>query len=199
MLSYLALGDSYTIAEGCALHESFPYQTVQLLRSNGFATHPPEIVARTGWTTTELLNHLEGIMLNNAYDVVSLLIGVNNQYRQLSVEQYGDEFQQLLHLAVQKAGDQVNNVFVLSIPDWGLTPFAQKQDSSLITKEIALFNEMNLQISRQSGVHYVDITNASPEVADHPEYFAGDGLHPSAKAYKRWSKLLTDKVISVIK
>ncbi len=199
MLSYLALGDSYTIGEGCALHENFPYQVVQLLRSNNIQCHPPEIVAKTGWTTTELLGHLNTVILNGSYDWISLLIGVNNQYRHFSVQEYAMEFRALLEFAITKAGGVAENVFVLSIPNWGLTPFAKGRDREIITSEIFQFNEVNRQISLQASTQYIDITTASSETTEHPGQLAADGLHPSGKAYQRWSKLLTDRVIGVLK
>lgn len=199
MLSYLALGDSYTIGEGCALHENFPYQAVQLLRSNNIQCHPPEIVAKTGWTTAELLSHLNKTILNGSYDWVSLLIGVNNQYRHLSVQEYAIEFRALLEFATRKASGVAGNVFVLSIPNWGLTPFAEGRDKEIITSEILRFNEVNQQISRQAGTQYIDITTASYETTEYPDQLAADGLHPSGKAYQRWSKLLTDRVLAVMK
>jgi len=132
---YLALGDSYTIGEQVPLHDSFPYQTIQILREvhgNKHEFHAPEIIAKTGWTTDELDAQIIQTQFLSEYDFVSLLIGVNNQYRGRSVENYKSEFHALLKKAIQFAGHRSNRVFVLSIPDWGITPFAAERDQAQI-------------------------------------------------------------------
>lgn len=126
--SLLCLGDSYTIGEGVPLHQSFPYQTVQLLRSEGAHFHAPEIVAKTGWTSFELAEHILHTRLNDHYDFVTLLIGVNNQYRGLSVDDFKPDFEFLLKKAIHFAHNDVNRVIVLSIPDWSATPFAKEKE-----------------------------------------------------------------------
>ena len=159
----LALGDSYTIGEGVPLHESFPYQTIQLLRKNGFHIHAPEIVAQTGWTTFELAEHILHTKLNEHYDFVTLLIGVNNQYRGLSAEDYEADFEFLLKKAIHFAAEKSNHVIVLSIPDWGVTPFAKESDTKKIAEEIEAFNLINKNISTQHKVQYVEITESSKD------------------------------------
>jgi lysophospholipase L1-like esterase len=193
--TYLALGDSYTIGESVTLHESYPYQAVQLARRAGKNLYGPEIIAKTGWTTSELSSHLDHTVLNPPYRVVSLLIGVNNQYRGLSVARYRTEFAELLQTSISLADDRAGQVIVLSIPDWGLSPFGNGSDLKKITTEIAEYNSINREITLSSGCKYVDITTKSPELADDPTMFASDGLHPSGKAYSRWANLLAEQFV----
>src|SRR5690349_12637420 len=134
--TYLALGDSYTIGESVPIYESFPYQTVQLLRRAGHNFHAAEIVAKTGWTTDELFNNITHTKLQSPYDFVSLLIGVNNQYRGRPVDEYKTQFNELLQQAISFAGNKPSHVIVLSIPDWGATPFAAGRDTKKIADEI---------------------------------------------------------------
>jgi lysophospholipase L1-like esterase len=196
--SYLALGDSYTIGEGVPLYESYPYQAIQMLRSWGISLHAPEIVARSGWTTSELASHLEHTILNTSYDIASLLIGVNNQYRGLSANIYDYEFEQLLSRCLSLT-EGSERVVVLSVPNWGLTPFANGLDKVRISREIAGFNELNRGISEKYKVIYIDITSGSPETTDDLTFLTGDGLHPSGKAYRRWASMLAEDVKKVIK
>ena len=186
----LALGDSYTIGEGVPLHESFPYQTIQLLRKNGFHIHAPEIVAQTGWTTFELAEHILHTKLNEHYDFVTLLIGVNNQYRGLSAEDYEADFEFLLKKAIHFAAEKSNHVIVLSIPDWGVTPFAKESDTKKIAEEIEAFNLINKNISTQHKVQYVEITESSKDANGDSSLLAKDGLHYSGKEYIKWTKLV---------
>jgi len=188
--TYLALGDSYTIGESVPLHESFPYQTVQLLRKNGLYFHAAEIIAKTGWTTFELAEHILHSRLNDHYDFVTLLIGVNNQYRSLSVEDYKTDFEFLLRKAIHFAGEKSSHVIVLSIPDWGVTPFARKRDTKKITAEINEFNAINKGIVAQYKTDYLDITESSRRAANDSSLVTNDGLHPSGKEYAAWAKQL---------
>src|SRR5882724_6481681 len=143
IFSYLALGDSYTVGEAVPLNESFPYQTVQLLRKSNLHFHAPEIIAKTGWTTVELAEHILHTRLNEHYDFVTLLIGVNNQYRELSIGDYSNDFEFLLRKAIHFAGEKKENVIILSIPDWAVTAFAKKRDTKKITIEIDAYNKIN--------------------------------------------------------
>lgn len=186
--TYLALGDSYTIAEAVPLHESFPYQTVQLLRTNGLHIHAPEIVATTGWTTLELAEHILHTKLNEDYDFVTLMIGVNNQYRGSSIEDYKNDFEFLLKKALHFADDKNDHVIVLSIPDWSVTPFAKDDDVKKIEQEINEFNKVNAAIAKQYKVHYIDVTRSSKEAANDASLIAKDGLHPSGKEYAKWAE-----------
>ena len=164
----LTLGDSYTIGEGAPIDDSYPYQAVQLLRKAGLPFLAPEIIARTGWTTDELSGGIAGTQLLPAYDFVSLLIGVNNQYRGRSAEEYAGQFEALLRQAIQFAGGQTSRVFVLSIPDWGVSPFAAShlpdaagRDRAQISREIDIFNHLAEKIATASGMEFIDITRHS--------------------------------------
>jgi len=194
--TYLALGDSYTIGQSVTEPERFPKQTVSLLRSQGIKINDPKIIATTGWTTKNLIDAINTTTLQNNYDVVSLLIGVNNQYQGRSIDEYKTEFTILLNRAIQYAGSKSTHVFVLSIPDYSVTPFAQSSDTAKIAREIDQFNVENKKITIQLGVNYLDITQISRE--NDPALIAGDGLHPSGKQYKRWADLLAPMVKNVI-
>ena len=193
IFSYLALGDSYTIGENVSLFEGYPYQTVQMMRRSGKMFNAPEIIAKTGWTTADLAVHLESLVLNPHYDFISLLIGVNNQYRSLPSSQYTLELEKLIEICSKLTG-KAGRVLVLSIPDWGATPFARGKDTATISKEIALFNNVNRVVSRKKEVRYVDITTGSHENISDLSYLSNDGLHPSPKAYARWAKLLVENM-----
>jgi len=193
--SYLALGDSYTIGQSVMASENFPNQTVQLLNQQNYNFKSPEILATTGWTTDELQTNINNHTFTPPYDFVSLLIGVNNQYRGRTVENYKPEFESLLKQAIQFAGGNANRVIVVSIPDWGVTPFANGRDKAQIAKEIDDYNAANRYISEIYKVHYIDITPGSREAATDLSLVAGDGLHPSAKEYAKWAQ----KVFAVIK
>ena len=190
--SYLALGDSYTIGEGVPIYQSYPYQAVQLLRGSGKLFYAPEIMAKSGWTTSELASQIERTILNTHYDFVSLLIGVNNQYRGMSSRQYEEEFEALLVRSLSFAADKPPAVFVLSIPDWSLTPFAKFRDKNIISTEVGMFNRINRSLSEKYGANYIDITTGSPETSEDLSYLTEDGLHPSGKAYNRWALLLAE-------
>ncbi len=188
--TYLALGDSYTIGESVPLHESFPYQTVQLLRKAGYPFQAPEIVAKTGWTSAELAAHLLHTSLNESYDFVSLLIGVNNQYRGLPLADFQSDFTFLLHKAIHLAGNKAEHVIVLSIPDWGQTPFAAGKDGATIRAEIDMFNQVCESIAKENRVHYIDITAATRQVVHDKSLLASDLLHYSGKAHAVWAAKL---------
>ena len=185
-MTYLALGDSYTIGESVPVYENFPYQLVQKMRQKNTSVHAPELVARTGWTTGELMAGIARTQLLNTYDLVTLLIGVNNQYRGRSTEEYAKEFEWLLKLAIEKAGGNPSNVVVVSIPDWGATPFAKDRDRVKITREIDAFNAVNRKISARYQTRYADITEASRDARSMAELVAADGLHPSGLEYAKW-------------
>ena len=188
--SLLCLGDSYTIGEGLPLHENFPYQTIQLLRQASLHFHAPEIVAKTGWTTFELAEHILHTKLNEHYDFVTLLIGVNNQYRELSIDDYTNDFEFLLRKAIHFAGEKHDHVVVISIPDWGVTPFAKKHNSKKIATEIDAYNKINKSIAAQHKVNYIDITPSSRLAKDDQSLLTNDKLHPSGSAYTGWAKML---------
>jgi lysophospholipase L1-like esterase len=191
-ISFLALGDSYTIGESVDEDQTFPMQTAQLLTRDSIITEKPDIIAVTGWTTTDLLNALDKMAPpKKSYSLVSLLIGVNNQFQGKSLQEYAGEFTRLLNRSVQYAGNNRKHVFVLSIPDYSVTPFAAGSDTAKIAAEIDAFNFMNRTIAQKAGVHYLDITVVSREAKNDPRLIAADGLHPSSWQYKRWSELLS--------
>jgi len=190
--TYLALGDSYTIGEAVSLPHSFPYQTVQILRSEGWAMAAPEIIAKTGWTTDELSDALQGYVFSRHYDLVTLLIGVNNQYRGRSVETYAPECEALLVRAIELAQGSAERVFVLSIPDYGVTPFAREKELNAvrIAAEIDQYNAVARALAAQYKCHFVDITPGTREAATDSALLASDGLHPSETDYRRWALML---------
>jgi len=193
-LHYLALGDSYTIGESVSEAERFPEQTAAKLRATSLQVEPPLIIARTGWTTDELQ---EGIRLKHPqgpFDLVSLLIGVNNQYRGLPIEEYSKSFLELLNGAIAFAGTRSSRVFVLSIPDWGVTPFAEGRDRYRIAKDIDAFNAVNRGHAERAGVHYLDITPLTRNASTDKALVANDGLHPSGKAYGQWADQLFEQM-----
>lgn len=192
--SYLALGDSYTIGESVALADSFPYQTVQLLRQAGNMVAAPEIIAVTGWTTDELAAAIAQKSLLPRYDLVTLLIGVNNQYRGRSVTEYAKEFEGLLQQAIGFTGGQASHVFVLSIPDWGVTPFAADRDTAQIALEIDDYNATNAQICGKYNAVYINITEAQRADGHKDVYLANDKLHPSALEYAKWADRLAKSI-----
>jgi lysophospholipase L1-like esterase len=187
-MNYLALGDSYTIGEAVPAEENFPNQLVQMLRKKGVDVAAPQIIAKTGWTTGELLNAMASAQFLPEYDLVTLLIGVNNQYRGLAPEDYAAEFEKLLKMGIKLAGGKASNVIVVSIPDWGATPFAKGRNRGEITEQINDFNLRNTRISSKHNVKYVDITEGSREAFINNDLVASDKLHPSGLEYKRWAE-----------
>lgn len=198
-LNFLALGDSYTIGESVPLHQSFPYQTVQLLRKKGIPVHAAEMFAKTGWTTDELMVGIKNTLFENNYDIVTLLIGVNNQYQGKDADVYAIEFDALLKMAIAFAAGNKKQVFVLSIPDWGVTPFAEGKDRKKIAVEIDIFNSINKKITEARGIAYISITEGTREAASNPQLVAEDGLHPSGDDYARWAEKLSNAILASIR
>ena len=199
--TYLALGDSYTIGEGVEESERYPNQAVEILKSKNLIFEKPLIIAKTGWTTDELDKGIEDAGIEGkTYDLVTLLIGVNNQYRGRPISDYEIEFQKMLTKAIQFAKGDPKHVLVISIPDWGVTPFAETRgtDRENIAKEIDDYNGAKERISIQLGVHYIDITEEYRKIGALPEMVVEDKLHPSALVYKSWSekfvKVVLDKM-----
>ena len=191
-MRYLALGDSYTIGEGVGADERWPDQLAALLRGQGMAVGPPEIVARTGWTTGELMAGIDRAAPSGCFELVSLLIGVNDQYRGMEAGEYRAPFRALLERAVTFAGGEAPRVIVLSVPDWSVTPFAQGRDRARIASEIDRFNAVNRHETVARGARYVDVTQASraaPPAGAGPR-LAPDGLHPSGEMYAVWARLV---------
>lgn len=198
-LTYLALGDSYTIGESVPLNKNFPNQTVALLKKENIAMEEPAIIAKTGWTTDELQEQISRTRLAVPFDFVTLLIGVNNQYRGRSAEEYAQQFEELLQQAISFVGDIPTHVIVISIPDWGVTPFAEDRDRNKIAKEIDAFNEINEKIVKKYNVHYINITPFTREATTDNSLVAKDGLHPSAKDYGRWAMKVKEVMLKEIK
>ncbi|HEY4326594.1 MAG TPA: GDSL-type esterase/lipase family protein [Mucilaginibacter sp.] len=194
-VSYLALGDSYTIGESVPQYESYPYQLTGLLNSNGFHAQLPTIIATTGWTTDNLIDAIsKSGITNKKFSFVTLLIGVNDQYQGLSQSNYIIKFAQVLNTAMNFVNGDLNRVFVLSIPDYGVTPFGGGRDN-VIGPEIDQFNAINKAISLKAGVNYLDITPVSRTAAKNPALTATDGLHPSGEMYSIWMSLLEPMVM----
>lgn len=196
-LSYLALGDSYTIGEAVAQNLSFPFQLASQLNTAGIKLNTPKIIAKTGWTSSELQEAIKAEALTAKFDMVTLLIGVNNQYRGNSIDIYRTEFKELLQTAINFAGGNKAHVFVVSIPDWGATPYGKQSGRGveLIGKEIDAFNAVNKEETLQAGISYTDITPGSKNAATNNSLVASDGLHPSGVMYRDWATLLAPAVI----
>ncbi|WP_373521205.1 SGNH/GDSL hydrolase family protein [Aquiflexum sp.] len=195
---YLALGDSYTIGEGVDEKDRYPNQTVDLLKAKELEFEKPTIIAKTGWTTDELMKGINDAgIAGNTYDLVTLLIGVNNQFRGRPIKNYEAEFRTLLQDAIAFADGESNNVVVISIPDWGVTPFAVNRDSDQekVAREIDEFNEAKKSISEQLGVHYINITDEYREIGALPQMVVSDNLHPSALVYEKWAKKLEQVIL----
>jgi lysophospholipase L1-like esterase len=197
--SYLALGDSYTIGEAVPLNKNFPYEAVQQLRRKGYNFYAPEIIAKTGWTTEELHEAITGTALLPKYDFVTLLIGVNNQYRGRSAIEYKEQFEELLKKAIELGNGKKDRVAVISIPDYSATPFAGTMDTEKISKEIEVFNGINKALSIQYKVHYIDITQGFKQAKNDPSLLAPDQLHPSEKEYAKWAEKIADFISAELK
>ncbi len=193
--TFLSLGDSYTIGESVAEADRWSVQLAGMLRKDGEAVENPDIIARTGWTTAELQDAIKASGNQKTYDLVSLLIGVNNQYRGQSQDRYRTEFRELLQTATKFAGGKAVHVFVLSIPDWGASPFAAGRDKAKVGREIDQFNAIAKDECQKAGVAYIDITPLSRFATGDASQFASDGLHYSGKQMNQWA----DKALSVAK
>lgn len=189
-ITYLALGDSYTIGEAVPAEGNFPNQLASRIPTYGINMVKPIIIARTGWTTDELISAIKQQAQAGTFDVVTLLIGVNNQYRGYNINTYRTEFKELLNTAVKYAGGNKQHVFVLSIPDYSVTPFAQNSDRDKIASEIDQYNAVNQQETEKAGISYINITPISRQAIHQPDLIATDGLHPSAKMYTAWINML---------
>jgi lysophospholipase L1-like esterase len=183
---FLALGDSYTIGEGVEHSQRWPMQLVARLRSEGYKIEAPEIIATTGWTTDELQHAINAHVFSPPYALVSLLIGVNNQYRGRNLDNYADEFSSLLDFAVEMAGRDPSKLLVVSIPDWGVTRFAAEHcvDIGKIATQIDQFNLIARSHAEACGAHWIDVTGISR--GQPSSWLAQDGLHPSSEQYANW-------------
>lgn len=194
-IHYLALGDSYTIGESVAASERWPVQLAQGLRNEKRQVET-QIIARTGWTSDELETNLEAINPKGTYDMVSLLIGVNNQYRRMDTTSYRASFIRLIEKSIALAGGNAQRVFVLSIPDWGLTPFGKQSGRTTISQEIDAFNQVKKSVCAAYGITFFDITPISRLAQDQPDLIAQDGLHPSGKMYQAWVETIIPPLLS---
>ncbi len=197
--TYLALGDSYTIGQNVSVEDRFPHQTVARIKQLGIIVSTPEYIATTGWTTGNLLSAIASANKSKNYDLVSLLIGVNNQYQGRDTAEYRRQFTQCLEQAILHAANRKDRVFVLSIPDYGVTPFGSMFDRQKIAKEIDAFNNINVFVATQFGVSYINITPGSREAINDPTLVANDGLHPSGKEYRKWAELLANSMVSKLR
>lgn len=186
-LRFLALGDSYTIGEAVPQDQSFPFKLGNLIENQTrYSFSEIQVIAKTGWTTDELLDGIEVVKPKGPFDFVSLLIGVNNQYRGYSFEQYKIEFEQLLKKAISFTDGRKNRVFVISIPDYGCTPFG-KEKAEKIDKELKVYNQINKDHSEKQGITWIDIFEISKNALLDPSLIAEDQLHPSGKMYALWA------------
>jgi len=189
-LSFLALGDSYTIGESVIENGRWPVQLADSLNNRGIKVKEPLIIARTGWRTDELKAAIEKQTPGKNYDLVGLLIGVNNQYQGKSAASYKPEFKELLDIAIAHAGGDKSKVFVVSIPDYGYTPFGAK-NKERISKELDEYNQINKELTKKAGVKYYYITDISR--SEDKSLVAADNLHPSAEQYSLWvQRILED-------
>jgi lysophospholipase L1-like esterase len=186
---YLALGDSYTSGESVSADDRWPVQLAHRLKEQGIDLGEPQIIATTGWTTDELSAGIDAANPTGPYQLVTLLIGVNNQYRGRDAEEYRTQFKALLQRSIGFAAGNANHVIVLSIPDWGVTPFADGQDRARIGRQIDQFNSINREETARAGALYVDITPESRTASTQPALIADDGLHPSPQMYAQWVNL----------
>lgn len=198
MYRYLALGDSYTCGESVPANQAFPIQLATRLGQKGITMDKPKIVAVTGWTTDELLVGIAAENIQDTYDMVTLLIGVNNQYRGpekgYTLDGYQTEFAKLLQTAIRFAGGQPEHVIVVSIPDWGVTPSGEGRDRALIANEIDAYNAANKIETRRKGARYADITGISRRAASDESFIATDGEHFSGPMYALW----VDKILPLV-
>ena len=198
VLRWLALGDSYTIGEAVDESERWPVQLAGMLAERGLPVGEPVIVARTGWRTDELGRAVDSTKLAGEFHLVSLQIGVNNQFQGGSLERFRVELGELLERAIAIAGDRPERVIVLSIPDWGATPFASGRDVVRIGAEIDRFNDATRGETRRARAHFVDVTGISREAREDRSLVAADGLHPSGKMYARWARRVLPLAVRVL-
>lgn len=197
--TFLALGDSYTIGQSVAAAERFPAQTAALLRVMGINMTDPVYIATTGWTTNDLAAAINDQHITGPYSVVSLLIGVNDQYQRHDTIGYRQRFRDLLLRSIDLAGRNNGHVFVLSIPDYSVTPFATNYDTAFISRQIKMFNTINKEETLLAYCHYLDITPSTREALSDPTLIATDGLHPSGKEYAKWANWLAPVMNDVLR
>jgi lysophospholipase L1-like esterase len=192
---YLALGDSYTIGESVLESERWPNQLAEVLKGTTLEVETVTIIAKTGWTTSELIEGIESSKNTNQYDLVSLLIGVNNQYRGQSLERFETELIQLIKTAIKYSKNGAQRVFLVSIPDWGVTPFAKDRDVEKIALEIQAFNKVIQKQANEFKLPYIDITPISKNAKTDLSLLASDQLHPSGKMYNFWVQKIKKELL----
>lgn len=197
-IHYLALGDSYTIGASVERDDNFPNQSFQLLKSAGFKTSSIQIIAKNGWTAEDLITAVATTNKRNSYQVVTLLIGVNNQYQGRPSKEFEPSFLALLKSAIALIGNKPKRVFVISIPDWGITPFASGRDRKEIANEIDAYNWVCEKNAKAEGANYINITDAYRIDGSKPDYLSSDGLHPSKLEYTKWAIKLTQQIVNVL-
>jgi len=192
--SYLALGDSYTIGESVIETERWPVQLAEQLRDRGYKMAAPKIIAKTGWTTEDLLRGMENeLNIQRDFDLVSILIGVNNQYQGKPLSEYEEDLRTIFRKAVNHSKTLEKGVFALSIPDYGYTPFGAANQEE-ISAEIDRFNGTYRRIAEEFNVPFYNITPISREAGDNPDLIASDGLHPSGLMYQMWVDQIVNQV-----
>lgn len=198
MRRFLALGDSYTIGEGVDPADRWPSQLHASFTASGIEIAEPEIIAQTGWATDDLLAAIKAQDPTGPYDLVSLLIGVNNQYQGRLLGEYRAQFRKLVDAALKLAGGRPKRLLILSIPDWGVTPYAEGRDRAMIATQVDKFNDVSRKEAAERWARYVDITGVSRKHGALPEYLAGDGLHPSGRMYAEWARLVEPEALKGI-
>jgi lysophospholipase L1-like esterase len=197
---YLALGDSYTIGEGLEIEKSWPYQLVHLLKEEGFKFKDPKIIAKTGWRTDELKKAMrKGLEKDEKFDLVSLLIGVNNQYQEKSFRKYKREFKKLLKKSISKSKHDNKGVFVVSIPDYGVTEFAKEKNKTNAIQDLMVYNSYAKQLCDKYSIAFYDITELSSELGKSETMLNDDKLHPNDKHYKAWIDLFFPQLVKQLK
>jgi lysophospholipase L1-like esterase len=191
--SYLALGDSYTIGESVATSERWPVQLVELLKKQGINYNTPKIIAKTGWTTDELKAAIIAENNKEKYNLVTLLIGVNDQYRGRNVEEFRTYYNELLTMALEFTNYDAKKVIVVSIPDWGVSPFAVNRDREKISQEIDLYNSVKKEETLKRNIQFIDITSISRQALNNENYIASDGLHFSGAMYQLWAQKILNE------
>jgi lysophospholipase L1-like esterase len=193
--TFIFLGDSYTICESIEINQNFPFQLIRKIERASGKKFEPTIIAKTGWTTGELIENIKLKNINDQFDFATLLIGVNNQYRGMDIEIYKKEFEFLLQKAIAYAKD-VSDVFVISIPDWGCTPFAKDRDQQKIRQEIDAYNQINRNFASKQACNYIEITSGGRIRCNAAKFLADDGLHPSSAEYDIWSDAILSMLLS---
>ena len=197
--TYMALGDSYTIGQSVSTTDRFPTQIAQLLIGDSLRATTLQYIATTGWTTSSLLSAIASQNPTPNFDIVTLLIGVNDQYQGVDTATYRTRFTQCLQKAVQLSANRTSRVFVLSIPDYSATPFVPASDKARVSREIDWFNAINKQVTLLNNIAYIDITPSTRLAAIDPTLIANDGLHPSGKQYAVWAQMLAPLIKNALK